>query len=377
MSMSMSIQNDPSLSNNTNKFKINLLALTRKINYRHIDNMIKTLIPNKQHIIESDILSDNKQLITINKEKKKNELKERNEEYLLSIHSTHNKSNHIKANENIIYISSKDLSKSDICIEDISEKIEDITEKIEKNKINTESISFSGGGYNCMYHMGVLRYIFENTHLFKNTIYLGASGGAGICAIALCFESDPDRLNILKQMICDVIAIKSKKLNKSDQVKEYIANLINHITEEKFFKYIKGSDRCRISVTRISPYIFQLNEIKTNFISYVEFIETIKASACIPIILDDQIRKINNNKYIDGGLSNNFPSLNKNTIRISCLPYTIFKPHIYPTILFQLKYCFTPPDKNYILNMCDLGYNDIDKFMKDKKDKYDQLNKDN
>jgi hypothetical protein len=315
------------------------------------------------------ILYDNKNNEKINKIKNK-ELKDKelNEEYLLSIHSTHNRST-----QDIIYISSKRDTQRlpDICREDIISSPEIISKLMEKNKIITASISFSGGGYNCMYHMGVLRYIFENPELFKNTIYLGASGGAGICAIALCFESDPDRLAILEQMINDVIAIKTKNLNISDQVKEYIANLVNHITEERFVKYIKNSDRCRISVTRLSANIFHLNEIKTKFTSYEEFIDTIKASACIPLILDDQIREINNKKYIDGGLSNNFPSLNKNTIRVSCLPYTIFRPHIYPQKVFQLKYCFTPPDKNYILDICELGYNDIYKFMKDKKDKYD------
>ena len=61
---------------------------------------------------------------------------------------------------------------------EISKRLTSTGSKVLPNKCN-ESISFSGGGYTCAYHLGVLKYIFENNEIFKNTICLGASGGAG------------------------------------------------------------------------------------------------------------------------------------------------------------------------------------------------------
>ena len=31
-----------------------------------------------------------------------------------------------------------------------------------------DSICFSGGGYNCTYHLGIAKYIFENIETFKS-----------------------------------------------------------------------------------------------------------------------------------------------------------------------------------------------------------------
>lgn len=238
-----------------------------------------------------------------------------------------------------------------------------------KNKATVDSMSFSGGGYNCMYHMGVIKYIFENLNLFKDTKYLGASGGAGVISMILCFENDPERFVILNEAIEDVIGMKQLNLNLRDQVKVYSSNLMKHITQERFDRYIKNSNRCHISVTDVTG-IVPCNVIKTNFSSYEQFIDTIKASACVPVVLDDRIRVVDNRCYLDGGLSNNLPCLDDKTIRISCLNYPLLVADIYPKIIFDMKHCFVPPDRNYILNMHDLGYNDIELFMRVKKRKF-------
>ena len=295
--------------------------------------------------------------------------KEKNEEYLLSIHSCKTRSRrrlHIRGKESVIIINKNSIQPNSLNPESKEAKL--FLEMEIKNKIAQESVSFSGGGYNCVYHMGVVRYIFENPELFQGTHYLGASGGAGIVAILLCFESDPDRLKILESMIEDVIAMRSVDLNLSEQVKVYTQNLMKHITRERFDQYIKDSDRCHISVTDVT-YIIPRNDVMTKFGSYDQFTDTLKASACIPLILDDQIRKIDSKSYLDGGLSNNLPTINEKTIKISCLNYPLLNADIYPKIICDIKHCFTPPTRNYVMNMHDLGYNDIDDFMKDRKQK--------
>lgn len=303
-------------------------------------------------------------------------------EYMLSIHSTRMRSRrrlHIRGKEDVIVIDQNIIEKMNKNEKDLKE--ENKTSKLikdirEKNRISLHSVSFSGGGYNCAYHLGIIKYIFENPELFKDTKYLGTSGGAGIVGIILCYETNPNRLEILSKIIKYMINMKNLNLKFHEQVDKYTSMLETFITEDYFNKYIKDTKRCYISVTDISGYIPK-NDIISNFKDYQHYLGTIRASACIPIILDNKIRKIENKKYLDGGLSNNLPILNDKTIRISCLNYPFLQAEIYPKIISDIRCSFSPPTENYILNMCDLGFSNIEEYMKNKKNKLDDIKREN
>jgi hypothetical protein len=230
------------------------------------------------------------------------------------------------------------------------------------------SISFSGGGYNCIYHIGIAKYIFDNPELFKNMKYLGASGGAGIIGILLCYENDNNKFKILDEIIEKLIDFNKKKYKLSDQVNMYIELITEYITEDKFNIYIKDTDRCHISITDISK-IYPRNFIKKTFIDYDDFIKTLQATSCVPFFLDNTVRFIDSIKCIDGGLTNNIPIIDKNTIKISCLNYPFMNADIYPKIISSLKHTILLPDKNYIMNMYNLGYSDIENYMIETKKK--------
>ena len=224
------------------------------------------------------------------------------------------------------------------------------------------SISFSGGGYNCIYHIGVVKYIFENHNLFRKMKYLGASGGAGISGIILCYENNNNKIKILNNIICEIIEMVSLNLPSYKQVEYYCTIMIKYITEELFNKYIKDTDRCQISVTDIT-YIIPHNVIKTNFKTYAQYKKFLRASASIPIILDNKIPKIGNRYFMDGGLTNNIPILDERTLKIACINYPIMNADIYPKYICKLIYTIIPPPKKYILDMFDLGYSDIEKYL--------------
>lgn len=228
------------------------------------------------------------------------------------------------------------------------------------SKLNTNSLSFSGGGYNCVYHIGVVKYIFENNYLFKNTIFLGASGGAGIASFVSAFLNHDNRFEILDDIVNKIKNIKKDNFSFSNQVNKYISILTDKITKEIFNDTIKNKEKLYISVTNISMV---KNELKNKFDDYDNFIMTLKASACIPFVLDDQIRKIDNHYYLDGGISNNNPIIDFDTITISCLYYPFIDVDLFPKKHFKLRYSFYPPNDKYIDDMIDLGYEDITKYL--------------
>lgn len=224
------------------------------------------------------------------------------------------------------------------------------------------SISFSGGGYNCAYHLGVVKYIFENPELFQNVTFLGASGGAGVAAIALAYQNDPNCMQILRKILDTLIVMADEGYTLSEQVDHYTTLLLEFIDTDRFDRFIKGSNRLQISVTDVTNVI-PLNQIVTKFKDLTHLEETIRASACIPILLDDQIRTINNRKYLDGGLTNNLPALDARTIRISCLNYPTLQAEIHPLRYLNLRTCFVHPGEQVVLRMMEEGYIDFVKFM--------------
>lgn len=299
-------------------------------------------------------------------------LKDLDIDHILIIHSGNEKINRKEDMKRSIKINYRSLIDQDI--ENSYETINILQNIYDKESMIIESISFSGGGYNCAYHLGVIKYIFENHDFFKTTVYLGASGGASVIGLILCYEKDPNSSAVLNNVINEIASIHELNLKMYEQVNKYVQILKRYITEEKFDQYIKGSNRYNISVTDVTNYIPH-NVIIKQFDSYTHYIDIIRASACIPFVLDNTIRKVKENKYIDGGLSNNMPILNKNTIKISCLKYPFMKADLYPSESVNIGYAFIPPPKKYVLNMFKLGYCDMNRYMNHQNNRY--INKKN
>lgn len=245
------------------------------------------------------------------------------------------------------------------------------------NNNEIKSISFSGGGYNCVYHLGVVKYIFEHIELFQDYHYLGASGGAGIGAIILCYKDNPDKFNILDKIIKEIMEIKEIGIKQENQVTQYINIMLKYITNDLFNLHIINNNKCHISITKFRFGFVPVNHIINDFISYDDYIDHITASASIPLILDNKLRKVRDDFTVDGGITNNNPVLNSSTIIISCLninPFTnpfISKYHIYPKEISEIRYSITPPNKIYLQNLFILGYNDIQEFMDNLNNKND------
>jgi hypothetical protein len=234
--------------------------------------------------------------------------------------------------------------------------------------ISNGSISFSGGGYNCAYHLGVVKYIFEHPNIFTNTIYLGASGGSGIAVIVLAYQNDFNRMSVLNSIIQDIINLENENYTLSEQVDKYTNILLGYIDQNRFEKYILNSDKLRISLTNLSDrdYVYvPTNEIISKIDTLDHLAKAIRASACIPGFLDDHVRTIDNKSYLDGGLTNNLPVIDEQTIRVSCINYPTLKAEVHPNKYLDIMKCFTHPGKDHIIKMSEDGYLEFLKFMQD------------
>ena len=224
------------------------------------------------------------------------------------------------------------------------------------------SLSFSGGGYNCAYHLGIVKYIFEHSDMFTNVTFLGASGGAGVAAIALAYQDYPNRMQILQKILTTLIKMADEGYTLSEQVNRYTTLLLDNIDLECFDSKIRNSPRLQISVTDINN-IIPINKIVTKIRDLEHLEKTIRASACVPILLDSQIREVDGTLCLDGGFTNNLPALNTNTIRVSCLNFPTIQAEVHPNKYMSLKSCFIHPGEQAIIQMMEEGYVDFVNFI--------------
>ena len=266
-----------------------------------------------------------------------------------------------KLNEYIQYLH----NQTDVSIIDNKQRILNVHRPLMniKKPYHVDSLSFSGGSYHGAYHIGVVRFIFEHSEMFRYTRYLGSSIGACIAAIVLAYEKDKKRMDVIKSILkyLDKISISVYgSISVVDYAIECTKNIIN---ENRFNQYIRNSERYTISATNITNGLPK-NELFTNFSNYDSFLNTLTASMSLPILLDNKIRKIGNRVYIDGVFSNNHPTYDESTIKVSAYPVPY--ADIAPTNLYDTTYSYVQPPKKYVIDMMERGYNDISKFLENK-----------
>ena len=231
------------------------------------------------------------------------------------------------------------------------------------NKVLREmirSICFSGGGYQTIYQLGVVYFIHQNKNKFSDYHYTGASAGATIAS--LCFVNNFDINNTVYRIKDHCYEFRNKSYyeslthgtNKSKSMVEHITSLISSDTIDKM------NGRLHVSLTR---FPFMKNIIVNQFKNKKEFYDIMRATCCVPGIFDKKPYKINNEWYVDGGLTNNSPILNSNTLIIHGNNQQ--KSFIAPSKKLEtntmMKYIgpvFVPSNEE-IDQMIEIGYQDI------------------
>ncbi|MGH0122052.1 UNVERIFIED_CONTAM: hypothetical protein FKN15_001777 [Acipenser sinensis] len=243
------------------------------------------------------------------------------------------------------------------------------------------NVSFAGCGFLGVYHVGVASCFQEKApYLIRdaNKIY-GASAGALTAAALVCGAC-------LAQCCADVmdVAKEARKRNLGplhptfNLVKILRNGLYNNLPENA---HELATGRLCISLTRVSD---GENVLVSEFSSKEELIQALICSSFVPIycgIIPPSFRGV---RYVDGGISNNLPQYElKNTITISpfsgesdiCprdnssnfheLRVTNTSIQFSLNNFYRLTRALFPPEPKILAEMCQQGYNDALRFLKE------------
>ncbi|XP_044747862.1 patatin-like phospholipase domain-containing protein 2 isoform X2 [Coccinella septempunctata] len=238
------------------------------------------------------------------------------------------------------------------------------------------NLSFAGCGFLGIYHVGVACCFRKYApHLLLNKIS-GASAGAIAACCLLCDLPLGDLTsNVLRA------ATEARKKSLGPLSPSY--NINNLLLEglEKYLPddaHIRVSGRLHISMTRVCD---GKNVIVSQFDSREELIQALLASAFIPIVSGIWPPKFRGYRYMDGGCSDNLPTIDENTITVS--PFCgesdicprddssqLFHINVANTSIelskhnmYRIARILFPPKPEVLSNMCKQGFDDALRFL--------------
>ncbi|XP_023011944.1 1-acylglycerol-3-phosphate O-acyltransferase Pnpla3 isoform X2 [Leptinotarsa decemlineata] len=238
------------------------------------------------------------------------------------------------------------------------------------------NLSFAGCGFLGIYHVGVACCFRKYApHLLLDKIS-GASAGAIAACCLICDLPIGD-------MTSDVLRVITEARSRSLGAFSPSFNIHKLLMEnlEKFLPddaHIRCSGKLHVSLTRVWD---GKNVVLSHFDSRDELIQALLASAFIPFFSGLLPPKFKGVRYMDGGASNNLPTLDENTITVS--PFCgesdicprddssqLFHINVANTSIelskhniYRMLRILFPPKPEVLSNMCKQGFDDALRFL--------------
>ncbi|KAI6216581.1 PNPLA domain-containing protein [Aphelenchoides fujianensis] len=174
------------------------------------------------------------------------------------------------------------------------------------------SLSFAGCGFLCIYHAGVIAAIKEYApQLTKNKMY-GASAGSIVAAGLICNVCISEATILMLKAVSQAQANVLQTLSPNFDLNGLVRDGLNRMLPPNAHELCSG--RLFISLTRYRDF---KNVVVSEFKTRDELIQAILCSSFIPFYSGWQPPFYRGEAYCDGGLSDNQPVYDVNTITVS------------------------------------------------------------
>ncbi|GFT50516.1 patanin-like phospholipase domain-containing protein atgl-1 [Nephila pilipes] len=241
------------------------------------------------------------------------------------------------------------------------------------------NLSFAGCGFLGIYHVGVASCFRQYApHVLVSKI-AGASVGSVAAAALICDvslgQTTTDILSVAVKARSQTLGPLSPRFDLNSILRERLENALPENA------HILCSKRLFISVTRWSD---RQNVILSQFNSRQELIQALLCSCFIPYYSGLNKPAFQGEVYVDGGLSDNLPVLDDNTVTVSpfagehdicpqdescnILQVNLVNTSIAvsPGNMYRMWRILFPPKPEILSKMCQQGFDDALKFLQRK-----------
>lgn len=217
-----------------------------------------------------------------------------------------------------------------------------------------DSISMTGCGMLNFYQVGVYKYLYE-MGIPENIKFAGASAGACM-GVLMAQGSNPDE--IAEVAISILKPHRGKNLISHPKILLHFADrFLGHFVTEKTLPIVQG--RVGISITLLRGF---RNILIEHFDDQYDLDMAIRASCHLPS-LRYPYAKFRNRRVIDGGFSDNCPTISPKCLRISPIVLDR-KKTIRPSKTIAPWWGIVVPSSDKASQMVALGYRDMRQIAK-------------
>ncbi|KAG8192376.1 hypothetical protein JTE90_029103 [Oedothorax gibbosus] len=241
------------------------------------------------------------------------------------------------------------------------------------------NLSFAGCGFLGIYHVGVASCFRQYApHVLVSKI-AGASVGSVAAAALICDvslgQTTSDILAVAVKARSQTLGPLSPRFDLNTLLKERLENAL------PVDAHNRCSGRLFISVTRWTD---KKNVLLSQFNTREELIQAILCSCFIPVYSGLTVPTFQGERYVDGGMSNNLPVLDANTVTVSpfagehdicpqdescnILQVNLANTSIAvsPGNIYRIYRILFPPKPEILNQMCQQGFDDALKFLQRK-----------
>jgi hypothetical protein len=236
------------------------------------------------------------------------------------------------------------------------ERVQELTAKEHAN------VSLCGGGFRTWYHLGVYFGLRDNfgEDGIDDMVFSGASIGALVACLAGC-NVKPEE--IWKQI--PPIAHEFRELDgflrNFTSIGKYCRYLLNSLLPED--AHLRCNGRVFLSITKLFPTPH--NEIISEWHSRADLIDCVLACGYIPGWTWPCMCIYDNNICVDGGVTNNLPSLHENSLRVGLDADDLihWDAVLCPSEALPRINTFIPADDVHLTQMVEEGKDDFENFL--------------